>query len=200
MITSDLLRASDPVLAKIMDVIPVPSHKSTGNVFHDLMSCIIEQQIHYRSTKRTFEKMLAKAEISELTSDNFSNFEEIAFESVKISERKYETILRVVEFWQGNVPDWKMLTDEEVRKAFKQIKGVGVWTVDMILLFTIERPDIFPADDYHLKMLMTSLYGLDAKSKLKAQMKKVAEKWSPCQSLAVRYLLAWKEYQKQQKL
>ncbi|MEO1653926.1 MAG: DNA-3-methyladenine glycosylase 2 family protein, partial [Bacteroidota bacterium] len=81
-----------------------------------------------------------------------------------------------------------------------KIKGIGVWTVDMILLFTLKRPNIFPADDYHLKQLMTSLYQLDPKSRLKAQMRAVAEKWSPYQSLAVLYLLDWKVLTKTNKI
>jgi DNA-3-methyladenine glycosylase II len=65
--------------------------------------------------------------------------------------------------------------------------------MDMILLFTLDRPDIFPADDYHLKVVMTKLYLLNPASRLRAQMMEVANNWSPHRSLAVRYLLDWKK-------
>jgi DNA-3-methyladenine glycosylase II len=72
------------------------------------------------------------------------------------------------------------------------IKGIGKWTIDMILLYTLERPNIFPSDDFHLKQIMTSLYHLHPKAKLRAQMLKVAEQWGNQKSLATLYLLAWK--------
>ena len=62
----------------------------------------------------------------------------------------------------------------------------------MILLYTLQRPCVFPFDDFHLKQVMTTLYGLNPKAKLKAQMLEIAEKWENQQSLAVLYLLAWK--------
>jgi len=68
--------------------------------------------------------------------------------------------------------------------------------VDMILLYTLQRPDVFPYDDFHLKQIMTSLYGLDSKLKLKAKMIEISEKWGNQKSLAVLYLLDWKNYQK----
>ncbi len=192
----DYLKSDDPVLEKIINTIPIPQVDSTQNVFHDLMSCVIEQQIHYRSTKKTFEKMLTKAELTELSIHNFDQFEAKAFENVKLSERKYQTIVGVVEYWQSHTTDWKSLSDKAVRQELSSIKGIGAWTIDMILLFTLQRPNIFPADDYHLKMLMTSLYQLNPKSRLKAQMKEIATTWSPHQSLAVHYLLDWKTYNK----
>ncbi|MEM6967509.1 MAG: hypothetical protein AAF573_22285, partial [Bacteroidota bacterium] len=70
----DHLASSDAILKDIILQIPFPDIKSTQNVFHDLMSCIIEQQIHYRSTKRIFQKRIEAAGMEELTIDNFSSF------------------------------------------------------------------------------------------------------------------------------
>ncbi len=67
----------------------------------------------------------------------------------------------------------------------------------MILMFTLERPDVFPFDDFHLKQIMSSIYGLNPKSKLKAQMIEVAKKWEGHRSLAVQYLWDWKKFEKQ---
>jgi DNA-3-methyladenine glycosylase II len=65
------LKITDPILANIIAHIELPIINSTNDVFHDLMSCIIEQQIHYRSTKRIFSKALERANIEHLTLDNF---------------------------------------------------------------------------------------------------------------------------------
>ncbi len=53
-VAAQQLAQADPVLEKIIGTVPEPIFESTQNVFSDLMSCILEQQIHYRSTKRIF--------------------------------------------------------------------------------------------------------------------------------------------------
>ena len=90
------------------------------------------------------------------------------------------------------------MSDAEVREALGSINGIGPWTVDMILLYTLERPDVFPAQDYHLRLVMEQLYNIGPK-RITAEMKKVAESWSPYRSFGVKYLLGWKEMNKQQK-
>jgi DNA-3-methyladenine glycosylase II len=191
-----ILQASDPVLAKIIATIPEPDTESTNDVFFDLLSCILEQQIHYRSTKKTFQKMLDAEALDTLTPDNFHQLEAKALVSVKLSMGKMETIARIIDFWDENKINWNLLSDDEVIKILSSIKGIGMWTIDMILLYTLQRPNVFPYDDFHLKQIMVGLYGLDPNTKLKAQMIAVADEWGDHKSLAVRYLLSWKDFQK----
>jgi DNA-3-methyladenine glycosylase II len=183
-------------LGRALQTVEVIQPKSTGSVFHDLMSCVIEQQIHYRSTKKTFQKLLEKAGIDIVTPQNFTALEKAGLGDLKLSERKFETIDNVLNAFQKEEPNWEQLTDQEVRKFFKEIKGIGVWTVDMLLLYTLGRKDIFPVDDYHLKKAMVALYGLDPKVRLAAEMKNIAKAWTPYSSLAVLSLLEWKKNNK----
>ena len=183
----------DQTLAKVLGQVTAPEIATTNNVFHDLMSCIIEQQIHYRSSKKTFEKLLSFTSLTELTPDNFHEFEKLGLPRTKLSQNKYETIAGVLGFWAENEIHWSSLSDAEVRNKLSNIKGIGPWTMDMILLYTLQRKDIFPAGDYHLKQIMVSLYGLNPKSRLKNQMLEIAETWRPHRSLAVKYLLESKK-------
>lgn len=187
------LAQNDSILEKIILQIPKPEIKSTNDVFHDLMSCIIEQQIHYRSTKRIFAKALERASIDRLTIDNFHLLEKFSFSQIKLAMGKYETMMSFIEYWKNNIKDFNTLPDEEVISELSSIKGIGKWTIDMILLYTLNRPNVFPYDDFHLKQIMVSLYGLNEKVKLKAQMLEIAENWGEQKSLAVLYLLAYKK-------
>lgn len=187
-----ILGKADPILEKIMLQVPQPSFVSTKDVFHDLMSCVLEQQIHYRSTKKIFQKLLALSNLERLTPENFHHFEEKSLGSIQLAMGKYETILRILKFWETNNTDWQSLSDEEIISKLSTIKGIGKWTIDMILLYTLERPNVFPSDDFHLKQIMVTTYGLDPKVRLNAQMKEVAELWGDQKSMAVLYLLAWK--------
>lgn len=184
---------NDPVLEKVILQLPEPIIQSTKDVFHDLMSCIIEQQIHYRSTKRIFAKALERAGIEYVSLDNFSLFEKLSLSQIKLSMGKIETLMRVVDYWSENKKDFNRLSDEEVIKELSSIKGIGKWTIDMILLYTLQRPNVFPYDDFHLKQIMVSLYGLDEKSRLKSQMIEVSELWEGQKSTAVLYLLEYKK-------
>lgn len=191
------LKKADPVLEKIIDQIPFPAVEATTYVFHDLMSCILEQQIHYRSTKKTFAKLLEKASIEILSPENFEELEEKALKDFKLSANKEKTILNTLEFFQAQDLDWQEMSDVEVRKALSGIKGIGKWTIDMVLIYSLNRENIFTAEDYHLKKIMPALYGLDPKKGLTREMKAIAEKWSPYKSIGFKYLVAWKASKKQ---
>lgn len=190
-----LRNTTDKELSEVIGAIPLPKLESTQNVFHDLMSCVLEQQIHYRSSKKIFQRLLDKTAIDILTPANFEELE-IVLGTIKLSANKYETLAQVLDLFSEQDLNWQKMEDELVRKKLVKIKGISNWTADMILLYTLERPDIFPADDYHLKQIMTKRYGIDPKSKTKASMKAVAQSWAPHRSTAVRYWLAWKDFHK----
>jgi DNA-3-methyladenine glycosylase II len=199
MLVSDIkyhLSAADPVLAPLISSQPEPAQESTHDVFYDLMSCVLEQQIHYRSTKKLFQKMLAQAGLSTLTPDTFAQFDERCLAHRSISLTKQATLSQLVDVWPSYPSNWSLLTDAEVARHLSAIKGIGQWTIDMILLYTLQRPAIFPADDYHLQQVMVRLYGIDPGSGLKSRMRSVASQWDANQSLAVRYLLDWKDIEK----
>lgn len=188
------LTMTDPILEKIILEIAKPKIVSTKDIFHDMMSCLIEQQIHYRSTKKIFAKALERAGLEHLTLENFHLFEKHSLSQIKLSMGKYETILAFIEYWKNNKVDFFQLTDEEIASELSSIKGIGKWTIDMLLLHTLERPDVFPYDDFHLKQIMVSLYELNPNAKLKSQMIEVSKNWGNQKSLAVLYLLAYKEF------
>ncbi|WP_445747294.1 DNA-3-methyladenine glycosylase family protein [Polaribacter sp.] len=187
---------SDPILEKIRQQLDVPHFISTNDVFHDMLSCIIEQQIHYRSSKRIFAKALERSGLERVTIETFDLFEKLGISQLKLSMSKYETLMAFTNFWRNNTLDFSTLTDEEVKAALSGIKGIGTWTIDMILLYTLQRPNVFPVDDFHLKQVMISLYKLHPTQKLKTNMLAIAAQWENQKSLATLYLLDWKKQQK----
>lgn len=189
-----IINYKDLILEKIITQVEEPVIHSTNDVFHDLLSCIIEQQIHYRSTKRIFAKALERAGIEHLTIDNFHLLEKHSLSQIKLSMGKYETMMAFIDYWSNNRLNFNSLTDEEIQKELSGIKGIGKWSIDMILLYTLKRQNIFPFDDFHLKQIMISLYNLNPKVRLKTQMIEVSNNWEDRKSLAVLYLLSWKKF------
>jgi DNA-3-methyladenine glycosylase II len=87
------------------------------------------------------------------------------------------------------------MDDEELIEFLVQIKGIGRWTAEMILMFTLGREDVFAVDDLGIQQAMTKLYKLNAEDKkgMKQEMIKISSKWSPYRTYACRYLWGWKD-------
>lgn len=187
---------NDPIIEQIRQQLAVPHISSTKDVFHDVLSCIVEQQIHYRSTKRIFAKALERSGLERVSLETFAIFEKHGLSQLQLSLSKLKTLMAFIDFWRNNTQDFSLLSDEEVKRALSGIKGIGTWTIDMILLFTLQRPNVFPVDDFHVKQIMISLYQLHPTQKLKANMLAIAEQWDHEKSLATLYLLDWKKQQK----
>lgn len=185
------LLQQDPILANIIQQIPFPQIGSTQNVFHDLLSCVLEQQIHYRSTKKQFERLLQEAGLKEVTPENFEILEEKALVHFKMSNRKVETLEALLHFFEQGSPDWQKMTDEEVIQTLTSIKGIGLWTAEMILIYTLNRPNIFPLNDFHLKQILIQRFEVNS-AHFSREAQQISEAWKPYRSYAVLYLLDWK--------
>jgi DNA-3-methyladenine glycosylase II len=84
------------------------------------------------------------------------------------------------------------LPDEQVLAELVAVKGVGVWTAHMFLMFQLERPDVLPVGDLGIRRAIERAYGLDELPD-PATMEKIAEPWRPHRTLACRYL--WRSLQ-----
>ena len=89
----------------------------------------------------------------------------------------------------------KKMSDEKIIELLTQIKGVGRWTVEMLLMFTLGREDIFSIDDYGLQTAMKKIYKLDDNNKkdFKQKLLRISGKWSPYRTYACLHLWHWKD-------
>ncbi|MEO0776434.1 MAG: DNA-3-methyladenine glycosylase 2 family protein, partial [Bacteroidota bacterium] len=94
--------------------------------------------------------------------------------------------------------DWSTYSDAGIMDFLGQIKGVGPWTVQMILLFSLGRPDVFPVKDLIIAQSMVKLYGVEAQGRAQlARLEAIAEAWRPYRSTACRYLWRWHDQKKE---
>jgi DNA-3-methyladenine glycosylase II len=117
---------------------------------------------------------------------------------IGLSNAKANYVLNVCRFFiEHKVTDAHLhkMKDEELINFLVQIKGVGRWTAEMILMFTLGREDVFAVDDLGIQQAMTKLYKLDASDKkaMKEKMLKISAKWKPYRTYACRYLWGWKD-------
>ncbi|MFT7602862.1 MAG: DNA-3-methyladenine glycosylase II, partial [Saprospiraceae bacterium] len=121
--------------------------------------------------------------------------------SVGLSRQKASYIQHVADFFITEKlmdKEWSKIPDDDIVTYLTQIKGVGKWTVQMILMFTLNRPDVFPIDDLGIQNAMIRLYKLEGKysrertdqKALREELHLISENWSPYRTIACRYL--WK--------
>lgn len=118
--------------------------------------------------------------------------------SIGLSNAKVNYVQNVARFALEQGMDWKKLEkmeDEQIIEYLTQIKGVGRWTVEMLLMFALGREDVFAVDDLGIQMAMKRLYRLDDSDKkaFKLKMQKIAKKWSPYRTYACIHLWRWKD-------
>lgn len=118
--------------------------------------------------------------------------------SIGLSNAKANYVKNVCQFFiDEKITDAQLykMSNEDVVDFLTQIKGVGKWTVEMILMFTLGREDVFAVDDLGIQQAMCKLYKIDFEDKkaMKEKMLSISKKWSPYRTYACRYLWGWKD-------
>ncbi|MEN0006315.1 MAG: DNA-3-methyladenine glycosylase 2 family protein, partial [Bacteroidota bacterium] len=133
--------------------------------------------------------------------DTIQTFELADLRAVGLSRQKASYIQNVAEYFLEHKlldRDWTTASDEAILKELTAIKGVGKWTVQMILMFTLQRKDVFPVDDLGIQQAIQLLFGLEELKgrELKKKMQEVAAPWRPYRTVASLYLWRWKDAKK----
>lgn len=184
-------------IRSLVETISVPDFSPSGRVYFDLLDSIVSQQLSVKAANTIFNRFCT------LFPDNYphpgllSAIEKDRLRSAGLSGQKASYLQNVAAFsleYDLENHRWDAMSDEDIIDFLTRIKGVGKWTAQMILMFTIGRPDVFPVDDLGIQQAMSRLYGLDEKNKnLKEQMIELAEPWRPYRTVASRYLWRWKD-------
>lgn len=186
------MQKNDPVMAKLIAELKYPKPDKANSVFHDLVKAIIYQQIHIKAAAKIYNRLLEKLD---LNLEDPKVILDLSFEDLKsvgLSRQKTGYIQNIAEFFSTKEiqnTNFEKLTDEEIISLLSQIKGVGTWTAEMILMFTLFRPDVLPVKDYAIQVAMKDLYKIKKEKKeLFVAMDKVAKKWVPFRTMACLYL------------
>ena len=163
-----------------------------------LMRSIMGQQLNTKVAQIIYDRFIALYNNKEPKPQQVIDTPNEVLRSIGLSNAKVQYVKNVAEFCiENKVTDKKLasLTNEEIIAELIAIKGVGQWTVEMLLMFSLGREDIFSTDDLGIQQAMTKLYNLDAtnKKQMKIDMQKIAEKWKPFRTYACLHLWSWKD-------
>ncbi|MBL7923454.1 MAG: DNA-3-methyladenine glycosylase 2 family protein [Bacteroidia bacterium] len=187
----------DPVMKTIIrqsgKLEPAP-HK---DLFSALLLAIVSQQLSVKAADTIWNRFILLFPGKKPDADSLLNMDVELIRAAGLSYQKAGYLKNIAAFSKEKTLEYRRLyrkSDEDLIEYLSSIKGVGRWTAEMILLFNLNRPDIFPLDDIGIQQAMVSLYNIKLKGKpLKEEMLRLSFAWQPYRSLASRHLWRWKD-------
>ncbi|MBZ5719354.1 MAG: DNA-3-methyladenine glycosylase [Acidobacteriia bacterium] len=183
------LKKSDPVLCGIIEQVGPCRIDYADPAFASLAESIVYQQLHGKAAATIFNRLTDLTGLP-LAPPGILKLSEVQMRSAGLSKQKLSYLRDLAAKSHNGEVDFARLPelpDEEVVKHLTQIKGIGVWTAHMFLMFSLRRPNILPTGDLGIQMAIRKHY---RKRKLPkpAQMEKIAKPWEPFRSVACWYL------------
>jgi DNA-3-methyladenine glycosylase II len=172
--------------------------KKRKNVFVRLCASIMGQQLSTKVAEVIFKRFLLLYGSKEPTPQQIMDTPFEQLRGIGLSNAKVSYVQNVARYMMEHKADDKTInkmSDEEVIAFLTPIKGVGRWTVEMLLMFTLGREDVFAVDDLGIQQAMAKVYKIDPtdKKKMKEKMLSISAKWAPYRTYACFYLWKYKD-------
>lgn len=187
----------DPIMKDVIKSTGKINPSAGKNLYVSLMVSIVSQQLSVKAADTIYGRF------EKLFPDNYPDanillrIDDDQLRACGLSYQKAGYLKNIARFSLENTLEYKKLyrkSDDELIDYLTQIKGVGRWTAEMILMFSLNRADVMPLDDGGIQNAMKNLYNLEGKGKqLHQQMIAISESWKPYRSIACRHLWMWKD-------
>jgi len=189
--------SKDPILKPLIDQVVLKERTAQKTVYEALIRSIVFQQLSGKAASTIHGRFLALFETGFPHPIHIQSLSPEVLRTAGLSRQKSGYVKNVADFFIKNHlldKDWSSETDESIISQLTQIKGVGQWTVEMILMFTLKRMDVLPLDDLVVKNSMISMYQVEEKGRaLKKKLLAIAAPWRPYRTVASLYLWQWED-------
>ena len=190
--------SKDKKLKKLIDLQEGYKLKKKKNIYLYLCASIMSQQLSTKVATVIHDRFMKLYNGKKPTPEQILSTPAETFRSIGLSNAKSSYIHNVARFAIENGMDEKKLnkmTNDEVIGYLTQIKGVGRWTVEMLLMFALGREDVFAIDDWGIQTAMRKIYKLDTtdKKKIREEMLRISKKWSPYRTYGCLHLWHFKD-------
>ena len=184
----EYLRMKDKKLGALFDELGYLKREVSPDIFGSLVESVISQQISDKAAVSIHGRLKAMTEIN---AEKIYAIPACEIQKCGVSARKAEYIKNIAEAVISKEVDagkMRTMSDSEIIGKLTAIKGVGVWTAEMMLIFSFERPDVISYGDLGIRRNMMKLYGL--KDLPKEKFARYAKRYSPYATIASFYLWA----------
>ncbi|MBV22779.1 MAG: DNA-3-methyladenine glycosylase [Euryarchaeota archaeon] len=180
------LSDNDIILSRIINKFDDLELISRGDIFFTLIRSIIGQQISVKAASTVWSRFTEK--VGEITPKNILSVDFEDLRSCGLSQKKTEYVIGISESWhEYSLFDWNKMDDEEVIEKLIKLRGVGKWTAEMILIFTLLRPDVFPIGDIGMIRGIEKSYNSGVRMS-NDELYALSEKWKPWRTVACCYM------------
>lgn len=190
---------SDPRLQTVIENVAFPAFQRNRDVYAALVHSIVSQQLSVHAASTIHSRLLA------LFKDNYPHPQHLikmpltSLRRAGLSRQKAQYLKDIARFARDEGMSYESLhklSDEQVIEQLTQIRGVGRWTVEMLLMFSLNRKDVFAVDDVGIQNAMRHLYRLRLQGRpFKQRLLKISEQWRPYRTIVCKYLWRWKGMQ-----
>jgi len=184
------LQKSDPVFKSLLKIVGPFTAKTRRDRFGTLVHSIIAQQISVAAASTIRGRLIDAVAPEKINPQTLQQFDLDSLRELGVSRQKATYVLDLADKVHGGVVDLDSIhrkDDEAVIEEMIQVKGIGRWTAQMFLMFSLGRLDVLPVDDLGLKNAVRVQYELDDMPN-KQQMEQIAEPWRPYATVACWYL------------
>ncbi len=184
------LKCQDEVLRGVIERVGPLRLKSAGKGYSVLVQSIISQQISTAAAATIGQRLRLLVAGGELTAEAVAELSDEQLKAVGISPQKLSYLRDLTRCTLEGVISFRRISrasDEAAIEELIQVRGIGRWTAQMYLIFSLGRPDVFAPDDLGLRNAMQRLYGL-AEEAGRPELERLAERWRPWRSAASWYL------------
>lgn len=189
---AEFLREADAILAKVIENVGILEEKKSDNYFISLIESIVSQQLSvkvadviYGRFENLFpEKVITPEKVLEIDTEVMRKVG-MSYGKIKYVKSLAEHVIQSPTMFE----QFDAMSDEDIIAELIPIKGIGQWTAEMFLIFTMGRPDVFSYGDLGLKNAIRNLYGLSDRPTLE-EANEITDVWRPYRSYGSRYL--WK--------
>jgi len=184
------LKAADPVMARLIAEIGGYRIEYSPPNYQTLARAIVLQQVSGKAADRIFARLLECCPDGELTPKALLGLPLEKLRAAGLSRQKIAYLRELARRTLAGEVDFaalKKLPDEEVTRRLTALKGIGVWTVQMFLIFALRRPDVMPSGDLGIRAAVRKAYGYDSLPSPR-EVERLAEAWRPYRSVAAWYL------------
>lgn len=186
------LRNNDYVIKELIDKNGDCTLKLSKDYFPDLVRSIVSQQLSTKAASSIFQKLKEKLQLIEPELVLSTSIE--ALKSAGLSNQKSRYIKELAIYFQTNqelIGGFTNMSDDDIVRELCKVKGIGTWTAQMFLIFSLNRLNVLPIDDVGFRRSVIINYKLDLTADIEKEIIKISKKWGNYCSISAWYL--WKQ-------
>jgi DNA-3-methyladenine glycosylase II len=184
------LKAADPVLGAIINRVGPYKIQYREPVFQTLVRSIVYQQLNGKAALTIYTRLADAAKADPLTPESILRLRPARMRTLGLSAQKLKYIRELARMTRDGSVDFGLvpaMDDAQVVEHLTSVKGVGVWTAHMFLIFALRRMDVLPTGDLGVRAAIKKAYGM-TELPTPEEMERIASAWRPYCSVASWYL------------